>query len=456
MKAYDLVVVGTGAGMNVAADAAADGMEVAVVESGPLGGTCLNNGCIPSKILIHPADLIREIGEGEGIGVRAKVVQTDFPAIMARMRSYVDAGRREMEEGVPKASNLHLLRGTAEFTGEETIAVGGETIRGKKVVIASGARVLVPEIPGLRETGYVDNVSLLSLARLPEKLVIIGGGYVACEYGHFFSAMGSKVTLLGRNPRLLKEEDPEISEVFTRRFLEHVEVYTNVEVTGIKTNRDGRKLVTATDRATGAPTIVACDEILLAAGRVSNADTLHPERGGVEIDKNGWIVVDEYLRTSRPNVWALGDALGRHMFRHTANYESSVVWRNAFGEHPVKADFHAVPHAVFSWPQVAHVGLTEAEATAAGHHLLVGRSRYAERTMGYAMGEGESLVKVVVDGHDHRILGASIVGSHAAMLLQPIVWLMNAGDGTFLPMARGQTIHPALPEVVVDAFGNLR
>jgi dihydrolipoamide dehydrogenase len=268
--------------------------------------------------------------------------------------------------------------------------------------------------------------------------------------------MGSKVTLLGRNPRLLKSEDPEISEIFARRFGEHVEVYTNVEVTGVKKNRAGRNLVTATDRATGAPTIVACDTILLAVGRVSNADILHPERGGIDVDKQGWIVVDEYLRTSRPNVWALGDAIGRHMFRHTANYESSVVRHNAFGEHLVKADFRAVPHAVFSWPQVAHVGMTEAQAVAAGHHLLVGRSRYADRTMGFAIGEGESLVKVVVDAHDRRILGASIVGSNAAMLLQPIVWLMRAGDGTFLPLARSQTIHPALPEVVVQAFGNLQ
>jgi dihydrolipoamide dehydrogenase len=194
---------------------------------------------------------------------------------------------------------------------------------------------------------------------------------------------------------------------------------------------------------------------LIAAGRRSNADLFHPERTGVETDEHGWIVVDPFLQTSKEGIWALGDALGKHMFRHTANYHASLVWSNAFGGHKHRVEEQAVPHAVFTHPQIGSVGLTEAQARAE-HEILVGINPYINTAKGYAMGEEDGFAKVVVEQGTGRILGAHVIGPHAAILVQPIVYLMNAGEGDYMPLARAQTIHPALSEVVIGAFGNLR
>ncbi len=454
MRKYDLIVIGSGAGMNVAANAAAHGMRVAVVEHGPLGGTCLNNGCIPTKILLYPADVIRALEDAAAIGVHGAVSRVDFGLIMRRMRAYVDEGREEMERALARSKNPKVYRGTGEFIGDYTLRIGKETITAPKIVIASGARTLVPPVEGLREVGYLDNVSVLNLEKPPESLIIMGGGYIACEYGHFFSAVGTKVTILGRNPRLLKEEEPEISAIVKRRFSKYAEIHTNFEVVRVARS-GGKKVVTARDRADGETYDFAADEILLAVGRQSNADLLKPEKTGVQTDKDGWIVVNEYLETTKPNIWALGDAIGKHMFRHTANYESDAVWHAIATGHRHPVDFHAVPHAVFGYPQVGSVGMTEAEALAAGRKILVGRARYTDVTKGYAMGEEDSLVKVIVEQETGKILGCHIVGTDAAILVQQIVYLMNAGDRSYTPLADSQVIHPALSEAVIAAFARL-
>ena len=454
MEKYDLIVIGSGAGMDVASKALQAGMKVALVEHGLLGGTCLNTGCIPSKVLLHPADVIRELDEAKGIGVEASVSRVDFPLIMRRMRSFVDEDRREMEVGVEAVEGLKWYRDAGEFIGDYKMKVGEVTITAPQIVIASGARPLVPPIEGLEEMGYINNVSVLQLEKLPESLIIIGGGYIACEYGHFFSALGTKVTILEMLPRLLMAEDPEISEIVEMRFSKYVEIHTNHQV--VKVEKKGeQKVVSALGRETNETYEFAAQEIMLAVGRRSNSDLLKPERTGVETDEQGWIKVDEYLETTKPGIWALGDATGKYMFRHTANYEAEVVWTNAFSAHKHPADYHAVPHAVFGYPQVAGVGMTEEEAQAAGYEILVGRARYMDVTMGYAMGEENSLVKVVVDGESRRILGCHIVGSEAAILVQQVVYVMNAGDGDYFPLADSQVIHPALSEVVINAFTNM-
>lgn len=454
MRKYDLIVIGTGAGMNVAANAAAHGMRVAVVEHGPLGGTCLNNGCIPTKILLYPADVIRALEDAASLGVHGNVARVDFGLIMQRMRAYVDEGREEMERALAHSKNPQMYRDTGEFVGDYTLRVGKETLSAPKILIASGARTLVPPVEGLREVGYLDNVSVLNLREPPDSLIIMGGGYIACEYGHFFSAMGTKVTILGRNPRLLKEEEPEISAIVKRRFSRYAEIHTNFEVVKVA-RANGKKMVTARDRSDGQTYDFVADEILLAVGRQSNADLLKPEKTGVQTDKNGWIVVNKYLETTKPNIWALGDAIGKHMFRHTANHEADVVWHAIATGHRHPMDFHAVPHAVFGYPQVGSVGMTEAEALAAGRKILVGRARYTDVTKGYAMGEEDSLVKVIVEQETGKILGCHIVGTDAAILVQQIVYVMNAGDQSYTPLADAQVIHPALSEAVITAFARL-
>ncbi len=454
MEEYDLIVIGSGAGMNVASNAVQAGKRVAVVEQGPMGGTCLNTGCIPSKILLYPADVIRELQDAREIGVEGAISRVDLPLILRRMRSFVMADREQMEDGASMVESLKVYRDTGEFVGDYQLRVGGETITAPKIVIASGARALVPPIQGLEETGYIDHVSVLSLEELPESLIIIGGGYIACEYGHFFSALGTKVTVLEMMPRLLLGEDPEISEVVRSRFSRYVEIHTGHRVVKVEKG-GGFKATIAVDGENGEEREFVAEEVMLAAGVRSNADLLKPEKTGVETDDHGWIKTDEYLQTTKRDIWALGDATGRFMFRHTANYEAEVVWINAFTEHQHQVDYHAVPHAVYGYPQVGAVGLTEEAAVQAGHEILVGRARYMDVTKGYAMGEEDGLAKVVVEQGSGRILGCHIVGPHAAILVQQMVYLMNAGEQNYLPLADSQVIHPSLSEVVLNAFGNM-
>ena len=295
-----MIVIGSGAGMNVASNAVQAGLRVAVVEHGLMGGTCLNTGCIPSKILLYPADVIRELEDAKSIGIEGSITNVDFPLIMRRMRSFVMTDREQMEEGVAMVESLRWYRDTGEFVGDYQIKVGEETITAPKIVIASGARALVPPIVGLEEAGYIDHVSVLDLEALPRSLIIIGGGYIACEYGHFFSALGTEVTVLEMMPRLLLGEEAEIAEVVKRRFSTRAHVHTNHQVVGVEKS-DGLKIVTALERETGETREFTADEVMLAAGVRSNADFLKPERTGVETDERGWIKVDEHLETTKPN-----------------------------------------------------------------------------------------------------------------------------------------------------------
>ena len=454
MEKFDLIVIGGGSGINVASNAANDGMKVCLIERSQLGGTCTNNGCLPSKMLVYPAYVVRILQDAKAVGIKNANIGIDFPMIMSRMRSAVDKRRTEIEEFIRSSDNVNLHQGNAEFIGEYTLRVGDRIVTAPNIVIASGSRPMVPHIQGLKEAGYLDNISVLKLLKQPKSLIILGGGYIGCEYGHFFSAMGTKVTILGRNPRLLPNEDPEISNMVKKVMSKNLKILTNHEANKVEI-RKGMKVITAKDRATGNEAQYEAEEILEALGRISNSDTLNPEKTGVEIDRNGWIKVNEYLETSKPGIWALGDAIGKHMFKHTANYEADIVSHNISSMEKVKVDFHAVPHAVFTYPQVGAVGLTEAEAKTTGKNIMVGRARYTNVVHGVAMAEDDSLVKVVVEGDTEKILGCSIVGSEAAILIQQVVLLMNCGNQDLEPLRRSQVIHPALSEVLIKAFSDL-
>lgn len=440
--------------MNVAWRAINQDMQVALVENGPMGGTCLNVGCVPSKILIYPADVIRMLGAASAIGIDGHIDKIDFALIMKRMHAIVDDGRSHMERGAKNTENLDWYQVRGEFVDDYQLKVGEESITAPKIVIASGSRAFVPPIPGLDETGFLDNTTVLSLEKPPDSLIVIGGGYIACEYGHFFSAMGTDVTILGRSPRLLPNEDREVSEIVKRGLSKYIDVRTNHEVIRVKEAK-GKKVVTAFNRSIEDMEKFYADEVMLAAGRRSNADLLKPEKSGVETDKMGWIKVNEFLETTKPGIWALGDAIGKHMFRHTANYESKVVWSNAFTDDTEIVDYHAVPHAVFTYPQVGSVGMTEEEAQQAGYEILVGRAMYGDVAKGYAMGEEDGFVKVIVNRSSRQILGCQIVGPEASDLVQQVVYLMNTESQDYAPLARAQVIHPALSEVVARAFANM-
>jgi dihydrolipoamide dehydrogenase len=359
-----------------------------------------------------------------------------------------------MEQGVEQSEQIEFFNMDGSFVSDYTMKVGEERITADTIIIASGARPLIPPIEGLEKVGYLTSATLFDIKKPPESLVIVGGGYIAAEFAHFFSAIGTQVTIVGRNPRLLPDEEPKISELLRKKMSRYCQIHTGYEAVRAEI-KNGLKTIIATNRADGQPYEFAGQEILVAAGRRSNSDILKPEKTGVETDERGWIKVDPFLRTTKEGIWAFGDALGKHMFRHTANYESEIAWRNAFTEHQHPVDEHAIPHAVFTHPQVASVGMREEQAKES-HENLVGVKKYYDVAKGYAMGEEDGFVKVIVDGETGRILGAHIIGPHAAILVQQLVYLMNTEEQDYWPLARAQTIHPALSEVVVGAFGNLR
>jgi len=452
VKIYDVVVIGSGSGEAIVDAALGQGLKVALIDKGPLGGTCANVGCIPSKMLITPADRVREIRESGRLGIKAEVQEVDFRAIMERMRHLRAESEREMREAIEHADNLDFYGMEGYFVADHELEVGGQRIQGEKIFIVAGARPLIPPVPGLDQVAYLTNETVFDLEELPTSMVILGGGYIACELGHFFSAMGTNVTIVGRNERLVPEEEPEIAELLRQKLSERMKVLTFTEVVNVQ--RDGNSyVVVGKDRRTGAETPFAGQQVLVATGRRSNADLLQVQNAGIETDQRGFIKVNEYLETNVPNVWALGDVIGKRMFKHTANREAAFAWYNSHSTDKVPMDYHATPHAVFTYPQIASVGLTEAQAKQS-HKILVGRARFSDVAYGLTLMEEDGFAKAIVDADSNEILGFHIIGPYAAILIQEVINAVASG-GTVNALARGMHIHPALSELVLSTLSNL-
>ncbi len=455
MEQFDVIVIGSGSGMLVASAAVDLGLRVALLEHGKMGGTCINVGCVPSKMLIYPSDVIAAIHDAGKLGVHASMESVDFGNIMARMHALVEEDSGHQALAVDATPNLVWLKEKAEFISDYTLQVGQRTITAPKIFIVSGARHGLPLIKGIDKVDYLTSDTVLQLQKPPSSLLIVGGGYIGMEYGHFFAGIGTKTTVLQRPNRVLPDEEPEISALLLKEMQERMEIFTGFEV--LEAKQDGQtKTLVARNRADGSQREFSAEAVLVATGRVSNADVLKPEKTGVQLDEHNFIKVNEYLETNKPNIWAFGDAIGKQMFKHVANFEAGIAWHNSIHNHKVPMDFAAAPHAVFTHPQVASVGLKEAEAKQLHPKIDVGTALYQDTAMGAAMGFPEGFVKVIVDAENGKILGGHIIGPEAAILIQEVVNAMVSETGTFAPIAQGMHIHPALSEVVQNAFGNLK
>lgn len=454
MEKYDAIVVGSGSGMMIADAAVSSGMKVALVEMDKLGGTCLNRGCIPSKMVIYPADLVNQIKHAERLGVHAKIERVDFKHIMRRTREFVEHDRRPMEENIPKVEGLTYYPVRGEFVDDYTMRVGDKLITAEKIFLVTGSRPLIPPIKGLDEVEYVTSREVWDMESRPTSMIIVGGGLIACEMAHFFNAMGTEVTVLSRSPRLIKQGEPEVSEILLTSLRERMRVEVGVEVT--EAGGAGDHVEVTAEDGDGNTKSYRAERLFIAAGRTSNADTLKPENTGVELDDRGYIKVDENYLTTKPGIYAFGDAIGKAMYKHVANKEAELVWHGFTEGHVHPLDYDKVPYAVFTWPQVASVGLTEREAAARSLDYLVGEYNYIDTAKGAAMDEEDGYVKIILEDESYRILGAHIVGPYAPILIQEIINVMNAGDGSVWPITEAMHIHPALPEVVQRAIYNLR
>ncbi len=487
---YDYVIIGSGAGLMVLESALSSGYNCAIVENSKFGGTCLTKGCIPSKMLVYPADLIREAREGKKIGLDFAQPSVDWGKISSRM--WAQIGHSEaIEKFLDGADGLSVYKGTGEFTGENTMRVKykdgsySAEFSADNFIIAAGAHSFVPAIDGLEDAGYLVSETFFG-DKYPSKpwksLIIVGVGPIGCEFANIFSAFGTKITLLQAGDRILKAEDEEISAFVASQF-EHnnIEVITNVKILSAGTNETGKTLTI--EDGSGNRRVIEGEEIFVSAGIRSNGDSLALDKAGVALDSMGWVITNEYLETSQKNIWALGDINGKYQFRHKANFEAGVLIKNLFGYgEKKKVCYNTVPWAVFTSPQVAHVGLTEEDAKKVGIEYWVGKNYYSQIASGISMGykKGESddgFVKLIV-GKDKKILGVHIVGPNAAILLQPFVYLMNAGLtctkseaensvkinelrvmcpplGTYTPINDSMVIHPSFSELTAWALDNI-
>ena len=462
MQEFDFAVIGTGSGLDVANVAVNQGHSVAIVEKGRIGGTCLNRGCIPSKLLLYHADVLETIERAGEFGIDATVEDVAFGEIVREVTEDVHEDSESIRHGLQSSPEHELFEGEGRFVDDHTIEItggadDGEQFRAETILIAAGTRPSIPPIDGLDDVSYQTSTEALQLEDRPDRLVIVGGGYIAAELGHFFSTFGTEVTIVGRRPNLLPEADEEVAEAFTDRYgdRENITVHTGYEAASVHTANGEVTLEAApyeygTGVVDGDRVTPTGDELLIAAGRRPNTDTLNLGATSVETDDRGFVRTDEYLRTDADGVWALGDIVGEYLLKHSANHEAQAVARNIFGREPEPVDYSAMPAAVFGSPEVAGVGKTEGELLDADREYAKNTYRYENTARGGAM-HAEGFVKVLID-LEGTILGCHIIGPDASTLIQEVVVAMKAGSGTVRDIREAVHIHPALPEVVQRAF----
>lgn len=487
-KKYDIAVIGSGAGLMVVEAALNSSMRVALIEASKFGGTCLTKGCIPSKMLVYPADVIRETAEAGRVGLNFDKPAVDWKLISERMWKQINYSET-MEKSLDRVEGLGLYKGFAEFVSPDTLRVRNKDERydflsADKIVIAAGAHSFIPEIEGLEEAGYITSESFFGEKYPHEKpwdsLIIVGDGAIAAEFAHIFSAFGTKITLISKHERILRSEEEEISDTVSAQFSKNgIKVLRNKNT--LSASSDGKqKTITVEDKLTGEKTQITAQEIFIATGVKPYSDTLSLDKAGVATDSAGWIVTDEYMQTTRKGIYAIGDINGKFKFRHKANYEAEILIDNLFGGgEKRKASYDSVPWAIFTNPQIAHVGITERQAKERGLSYKVSRNSYSSIAGGIAMGYGSKdgdagFAKLISDGKG-KLLGAHIVGPQAAILVQPFVYLMACGigcekshkglfsffgkdcvsPGTLSPIRNSMVIHPSLSELTAWAIDGL-
>jgi len=439
---FDVIVIGSGqAGVPLATRLAAAGKRVLLAERGDLGGTCVNTGCTPTKTMMASARAAHVARTAGRLGVRVPQVEVDLGAIADRK----DAIVRRWREGLGKrvqVEGLTVLRGHARFAGEREVEISGEIHKAETIVINTGARALVPPIDGLGETPWLDNASVMSLRDVPSHLLILGGGYIGCEFGQMFRRFGSRVTIVDHSGHLLSREDPEIScaleDIFRKDGIGLELNAKVVQVSGgagaIDVRLDGGKELRGS-------------HLLVAVGRRPNTDDLGCDKGNVALDAKGFVVADDEYLTSAPGVYAVGDVLGGPQFTHTSWDDHRLLFDLLLGRSRRGRRGRFIPYTVFTDPQVAGVGLTERGARERGLPFETATMAFGSIARAIEVDETAGLLKVILDPQSERVLGASIVGPEAGELIHIFVVLMQAG-ATARAIVDAQFVHPAFAEGV--------
>jgi len=451
MSHFDLLIIGTGSGNSLLGDEHAD-LEVAICERSTFGGTCLNRGCIPTKMLVHAADVAFETRHSGRLGVDTALEGVRWSDMQQRIfANRIDPIAESGEAWRRGDENPHVtvFDGSARFVGPKQIDVGGgHIVTADQIVIAAGGRPFVPDIEGLDSVGYHTSDDVMRLDDLPDRMIILGGGFIAMEFAHIFDALGVSVTVINRSDRLLRAEDTEISERFTRLGTDRFDCRLGTMPTLFEQADDGEITVTldSGDQVRG-------EVLLVATGRTPNSDELDVAATGVTTDDAGLVITDDTLETEVSGIWALGDIANDYQLKHLANLEARIVRHNlSNGDDRRTVDRSLTPHAVFTSPQIGSVGATQQALDNAGTDYLVGQQEYRNTAYGWALEDEDGFCKVLVDPDTRLLLGAHVMGPMAASMVQLLVQGMAAGQ-TVDELARAQQyIHPAPTELIEQAL----
>ena len=445
---------------------AQQGLKVAIVEKGRMGGTCLNTGCIPSKLLIHSADVMETIKNAGTFGINIERVSVDYKKIVSRVNGIIDYDSDSIRGAFEEIDNPMLFPTEGRFVGEKRIELVGQTIAAPRILIANGTRPAIPKINGLKESDYITSDQALRLENQPKTLTIIGGGYIAAELAHFFGSLGTTINIVQLRDLLLPSEDEDISKKFTELFSQKYNVFLGYNTESV-TKKNELYHVIARKKNTAEYVEIVSDQLLIATGRIPNSDTLDLTKSGVKTNQQGFIEVDEKLETNVKGIFALGDAVGKYQFRHNANWEAQYAFNNIMAtsdDKKLAVDYSAMPHAIFSSPQVASVGYTEQELKrkkgVGNREIDYSKSIYPfiNTAMGEAIEDRDGFVKFLVERNSRMILGCHIIGTDASVLIHEVLVAMKAGGGrndTLGNILRTVHIHPALSEVISRAASSV-
>ncbi|MEK6967380.1 MAG: dihydrolipoyl dehydrogenase [Nanoarchaeota archaeon] len=450
VQSFELMVIGGGTGgLRTALYAASHGKKTVMIEPGTIGGTCLNFGCIPTKALLQSVHIYHSVLNAKEFGVNTGKVSFSFKGIMKRMKDIVQDGQDHIK-GSLKNPNLTVVRKSAKFLSSNTIQAGNDVYYADKIVIATGSKSTVFPIPGLKESGFMTSDDVLKLEKLPKSLLIIGGGYISMELATFFNGLGCKVTILERLPRCLAVLDQDITDYLTKGYEEEgVEIHTNVNILQIKKQK-GKVVIETNDvrDAKSKKSTYKADKLLLSVGRSPNTDGLNLEAAGVKLDGRKYIEVNQFMLTSNPNIYAIGDVNGKGPFAHGAKRQSKVCLEHLFGGESMTINYDLMPYAVFTDPPIAGVGLGEQQAKDKGYDVGILKAEFKRAGRATIIGDTRGFVKVVYDKKTDKIVGAFIIGPNADDLIHEFVVLMNSASPTVDVIRDTIHIHPTLAEVM--------
>ena len=450
---FDAIIIGTGqAGPNLAQRLSTAGMKVAVVERKLFGGTCVNTGCTPTKTMIASAYAAHMARRAADFGVTIPgAVRVDMRRVKERKDAISGAGSVSVENWVTRTSTVY--RGHARFESHTEVSIGSERIAADRIFLNVGARANVPPMPGLDQIPYLTNSSMMGVDFLPPHLIVIGGSYVGLEFGQMFRRFGSEVTIVEMGPRLVQREDEDVSQGI-QEILEREGIKFRLNAECISFSKKGEAIVARVNCTDGANEVPGT-HVLLAVGRRPNTDDLGLDKAGVEVDKRGYIVVDDQLRTSAPGIWALGDCNGKGAFTHTSWNDSEIVAANLLDNDPRRVSDRILAYALYIDPPLGRVGLTEAQVRASGRKALIGKRPMSKVSRAKEKGESQGFMKILVDAATREILGASILGVGGDEAIHSILDAMYA-KAPYTVIQRAVHIHPTVSELIPTMLGELQ